>query len=143
MARITVEDCIDKFESRFELVLVASNRARKIHSGESPTVEKDNDKPSVIALREIAQDSLSIDSLKDKLIQEYQTVSPLDEEELSLDYDGSEIEMKDELIDDDSQLNNEAEDKILNENEPNKADDHSILTPKNDGYADIPDDNST
>ena len=41
MARITVEDCIDKFESRFELVLVASNRARKLHSGENPTVEKD------------------------------------------------------------------------------------------------------
>ena len=88
MARITVEDCIDKFESRFELVLVASNRARKLHSGENPTVEKDNDKPTVIALREIADDSLSVDSLKDKLIQEYQTVSPLDEEELSLDYDG-------------------------------------------------------
>ena len=95
MARITVEDCIDKFESRFELVLVASNRARKLHSGETPTVEKDNDKPTVIALREIAEESLSIESLKDKLIQEYQTVSPLDEEELSLDYDGSETQMKD------------------------------------------------
>ena len=44
MARITVEDCIDKFESRFELVLVASNRARKLHAGDAPTVEKDNDK---------------------------------------------------------------------------------------------------
>ena len=49
MARITVEDCIDKFSSRFELVLVASNRARKLHSGEDPTVERDNDKNSVIA----------------------------------------------------------------------------------------------
>ena len=44
MARITVEDCIDKFPSRFELVLVASNRARKLYTGESPTVEIDNDK---------------------------------------------------------------------------------------------------
>ena len=69
MARITVEDCIDKFESRFELVLVASNRARKLHSGESPTVEKDNDKPTVIALREIADESVSVDTLKDKLIE--------------------------------------------------------------------------
>ena len=42
MARITVEDCIDKFPSRFELVLVASNRARKLHAGENPTLEKDN-----------------------------------------------------------------------------------------------------
>ena len=105
MARITVEDCIDKFESRFELVLVASNRARKLHSGESPTVEKDNDKPTVIALREIADESLSVDSLKDKLVQEYQTVSPLDEEELSLDYSGSEIETKDEITEDDAHLN--------------------------------------
>ena len=65
MARITVEDCIDKFESRFELVLVASNRARKLHSGENPTVEKDNDKSTVIALRELADETLSIDLLKD------------------------------------------------------------------------------
>ena len=96
MARITVEDCIDKFESRFELVLVASNRARKIHSGENPTVEKDNDKPTVIALREIADESVSVDSLKDKLIQEYQTVSPIDEEELSLDHAESETKISDE-----------------------------------------------
>ena len=60
MARITVEDCIDKFESRFELVLVAANRARKIHSGEAPTVEKDNDKNTVIALREIAEEKLEL-----------------------------------------------------------------------------------
>ena len=108
MARITVEDCIDKFESRFELVLVASNRARKIHSGETPTVEKDNDKPTVIALREIADESLSVDSLKDKLIQEYQTVASLDEDELSLDYVDSETQMSDE-INDKSQLNKENE----------------------------------
>ena len=53
MARITVEDCIDKFDSRFELVLVASNRARKLHSGDEPTVEKNNDKNTVIALLSI------------------------------------------------------------------------------------------
>ena len=53
MARITVEDCIDKFDSRFELVLVASNRARKLHSGEEPTVERDNDKNTVIALKKL------------------------------------------------------------------------------------------
>ena len=50
MARITVEDCIDKFPSRFELVLVASQRARKLDSGENPTIDKDNDKNTVIAL---------------------------------------------------------------------------------------------
>ena len=144
MARITVEDCIDKFESRFELVLVASNRARKLHSGENPTVERDNDKPTVIALREIADESLSVDSLKEKLIQEYQTVQPLEEEDLSLDYASEEIEHKDEIItEDENQLNQENE-KIINSNEeisPEEADD-STLTSNNDAYTDITDDNN-
>jgi len=149
MARITVEDCIDKFESRFELVLVASNRARKLHSGENPTVEKDNDKPTVIALREIADETVSVDALKDKLIQEYQTVSPLDEEELSLDYAGSEIEMNEEVDNEESQEANEklSEDeggqldgnddsRILNQNE-----NQSKLTINNEGYIDVTDNN--
>ncbi|MDC0216639.1 DNA-directed RNA polymerase subunit omega [Pelagibacteraceae bacterium] len=141
MARITVEDCIDKFESRFELVLVASNRARKLHSGESPTVEKDNDKPTVIALREIADDSVSVSSLKDKLIEEYQTVSPLDEEELSLDYSGSETEMNPDKTEDEIQLkevNDEVN--ISSEDKSIVDEDDSILTPKNDEYSDISDD---
>ena len=144
MARITVEDCIDKFESRFELVLVASNRARKIHSGESPTVEKDNDKPTVIALREIADESLSVDSLKEKLIQEYQTVQPLEEEELSLDYVSEETEFKDEITTEDKNQLNQENEKIINSNEeisPEESDD-SALTSKNDGYTDITDDNN-
>ena len=82
MARITVEDCIDKFPSRFELVLVASNRARKLYSGENPTVEKDNDKNTVIALREIAQETITQDQLKNDLIEEYQTTSISDDEDL-------------------------------------------------------------
>ena len=81
MARITVEDCIDKFPSRFELVLVASQRARKLHSGEDPTVETDNDKNTVIALREIADSTLTTDEMKENLIQEYQTVTLSDEED--------------------------------------------------------------
>ena len=136
MARITVEDCIDKFESRFELVLVASNRARKLHAGEAPTVEKDNDKPTVIALREIADESVSVDSLKDRLIHEYQTVSPIDEDELSLDYVSSETVINDEKIQDETQPNVENEEgKILHEND-------TILTPKNDEYTDTSDDNN-
>ena len=90
MARITVEDCVDKFESRFELVLVASNRARKLHAGETPTVEIDNDKNTVIALREIADEAIPIDEMKNSLVEEYQTVSPIDEEELSLEYSETE-----------------------------------------------------
>ena len=80
MARITVEDCIDKFSSRFELVLVASQRARKLHSGEEPTIERDNDKNTVIALREIADSTISKEEIKENLIQEYQTITISDEE---------------------------------------------------------------
>ena len=148
MARITVEDCIDKFESRFELVLVASNRARKLHSGENPTIEKDNDKPTVIALREIADETLSIDSLKDKLIEEYQTVSSLDEDELSLDYDGSETSISEAEVKDDTKENdeqfNEGDDEVNRsiESESNENNDESILTSKNDENTEISDDNN-
>ncbi len=100
MARITVEDCIDKFESRFELVLVASNRARKLHSGDEPTVQKDNDKNTVIALREIADETISADEFKQSLIEEYQTVSPIDDEdELALELTGENLEEEDASID--------------------------------------------
>tara|TARA_Y100001970_G_scaffold240042_1_gene302481 strand:+ start:1709 stop:2170 length:462 start_codon:yes stop_codon:yes gene_type:complete len=81
MARITVEDCIDKFPSRFELVMVASQRARKLFSGEEPKIEKDNDKNTVIALREIAAECISVDDMKENLITEYQTVTISDEED--------------------------------------------------------------
>ena len=83
MARITVEDCIDKFPSRFELVLVASNRARKLHSGENPTVEIDNDKNTVIALREIAEETVKVEQLKNDLIEEYQTNTFTEDEDIN------------------------------------------------------------
>ena len=83
MARITVEDCIDKFPSRFELVLVASNRARKLYTGENPTVEIDNDKNTVIALREIAEETITTEQLKNELIQEYQTNTFGEDEDLN------------------------------------------------------------
>ena len=85
MARITVEDCVDKFPSRFELVLVASQRARELHSGEQPTVDKDNDKNTVIALREIADVTIPIEEMKENLIEEYQTVTIDDEEDENLE----------------------------------------------------------
>ena len=83
MARITVEDCIDKFSSRFELVLVASNRARKLYAGENPTVEIDNDKNTVIALREIAEETLTTEQLKNDLIAEYQTTTFSEDEDIN------------------------------------------------------------
>ena len=102
MARITVEDCIDKFDSRFELVLVASNRARKLHSGDEPTVQKNNDKNTVIALREIADETISADEAKQSLVEEYQLVSPInDEDELTL-------EISDENVESDANVEEEA-----------------------------------
>ena len=83
MARITVEDCIDKFPSRFELVLVASNRARKLYSGEEPTVQIDNDKNTVIALREIAEETVTVEQLKNDLIEEYQTNTFIEDEDIN------------------------------------------------------------
>ena len=100
MARITVEDCIDKFDSRFELVLVASNRARKLHSGDDPTVQKNNDKNTVIALREIANETISADELKQSLVEEYQTVSPItDEDELALELNDEKVDKEDASTD--------------------------------------------
>ena len=80
MARITVEDCIDKFPSRFELVLVASNRARKLHSGEDPTVEIDNDKNTVIALREIAAGTVTLENIDSFSEEEWKNLYKLSED---------------------------------------------------------------
>ncbi len=69
MARVTVEDCVVKVPNRFELVMLAAQRAREISAGSPLTVEKDNDKNPVVALREIADDSLALDNLRQSLIQ--------------------------------------------------------------------------
>ena len=63
MARITIEDCLDKIPNRFELTLAATNRARQISAGSAPLVEPDRDKPTVIALREIAAGKVGIEML--------------------------------------------------------------------------------
>ena len=81
MARVTVEDCIDKVDNRFELVLLAGHRARQISQGASITVPRDNDKNPVIALREIADETLSPDDLKEDLIHSLQKHVEVDEPE--------------------------------------------------------------
>jgi len=68
MARVTVEDCIDKVDSPYELVLVAKERATQLNSGIEPTVEKDNDKNTVISLREIAADKIKVPDLEESAI---------------------------------------------------------------------------
>ena len=123
MARITVEDCIDKFPSRFELVLVASNRARKLYTGESPTVEIDNDKNTVIALREIAEETITREQLKNDLIQEYQTNTFGEDEDLNEIEDNSN-ESQTDTNQLDSNVDNQ-DDKIENESKEEILDDTS------------------
>ena len=81
MARVTVEDCIDKVENRFELVLLASHRARMISSGSPLTIDRDNDKNPVVALREIADATVSTGDLKEDLIHSLQKYVEVDEPE--------------------------------------------------------------
>jgi DNA-directed RNA polymerase subunit omega len=81
MARVTVEDCIDKVENRFELVLLTSHRARMISSGSHITIDRDNDKNPVVALREIAEQTISPGDLKEDLIHSLQKYVEVDEPE--------------------------------------------------------------
>ena len=81
MARVTVEDCIEKVPNRFGLVLLAGNRARAIANGAPLTLDRDNDKNPVVALREIADETLSPDDLRERLIESYPTQIEVDEPE--------------------------------------------------------------
>ena len=81
MARVTVEDCIEKIDNRFELVLLASHRARMISSGSPLTVDRDRDKNPVVALREIADSTVSPEDLKEDLIHTLQKHVDVDEPE--------------------------------------------------------------
>lgn len=81
MARVTVEDCIDKVDNRFDLVLLASHRARMIASGSPLTIDRDNDKNPVVALREIADQTVSPEDLKEDLIHSLQKYVEVDEPE--------------------------------------------------------------
>ena len=81
MARVTVEDCVLRVPNRFELVLLAGQRARDISSGSKITVERDNDKNPVVALREIADDTVVLDTLQNALIQSLQKHVEVDEPE--------------------------------------------------------------
>jgi DNA-directed RNA polymerase subunit omega len=81
MARVTVEDCVDKVTNRFELVLLAAHRARSIATGAPIAIDRDNDKNPVVALREIAEKSVSPEDRKEDLIQSLQAQVEVDEPE--------------------------------------------------------------
>ena len=81
MARVTVEDCVDKVPNRFDLVLLASHRAREIARGMPLTLDRDNDKNPVVALREIAEETQGAEDLRERMIESYQTQIEIDEPE--------------------------------------------------------------
>jgi DNA-directed RNA polymerase subunit omega len=95
MARVTVEDCVDKVPNRFELVLLAAQRARTISSGVPITVERDNDKNPVIALREIADETVSVDELREATVRSMQRHVEVDEPgEDEFTIDASDLELQ-------------------------------------------------
>jgi DNA-directed RNA polymerase subunit omega len=81
MARVTVEDCVDKVPNRFELVLLAAHRARELSSGSPITIDRDNDKNPVVALREIADETLTATQLREAAIERHQSQIEIDEPE--------------------------------------------------------------
>ena len=81
MARVTVEDCVDKIPNRFDLVLLAAQRARQVSGGAELTIDRDRDKNPVVALREIAEQTVRPKNLQESLTQSLQRVLPDDEDE--------------------------------------------------------------
>lgn len=82
MARVTVEDCVDKVPNRFDLVLLAAERARAISGGAELTIDRDRDKNPVVALREIAEETIKPRDLKENVVQSLQRVLPEDDDEV-------------------------------------------------------------
>ena len=113
MARVTVEDCIDKIPNRYELLMVAAQRAKDISAGAPITLPRDNDKNPVIALREIAEETVSIEELQKSLVmglQKYVEVEEPEEEELEI------MAAEKELVDLDEQFSGLLLDNELNDN---------------------------
>lgn len=113
MARVTVEDCIDKIPNRYDLVMIAAQRARDISSGAPLCVDRDNDKNSVVALREIAENRVSIEDLQKSLVmglQKYVEVEEPEDEEVEI------LAAEKELADMDGQFSSDMiSDEDLNE----------------------------
>ncbi len=135
MARVTVEDCIDKIPNRYELLMVAAQRAKDIASGAPITVAKDNDKNPVIALREIADETVSIEELQKSLVmglQKYVEVEEPEEEELEI------MAAEKELADLDEQFSGLLLDTDLNESmQVHGEDDDLDLEAETESDADV------
>lgn len=98
MARVTIEDCTVKIPSRFELVVLAAQRAREISAGAKPAVERDNDKNPVVALREIAADAVTPDTLKELLLRKFRKHQNHEEEDMPDEEDTFHEEVTKEMM---------------------------------------------
>ncbi|HXP06567.1 MAG TPA: DNA-directed RNA polymerase subunit omega [Stellaceae bacterium] len=141
MARVTVEDCVVKVPNRFELVLVAAQRAREITAGAQLTLDRDNDKNPVVALREIADDTVPVDKLQDSLIRSMQKHVEIDEPEETIELEPSLFGVAEEALgvpgDDIEEIDGEpadeeelAEDMLTVEDETALAEDSAEVDPE-------------
>jgi DNA-directed RNA polymerase subunit omega len=162
MARVTVEDCVIKIPNRFELVLLAAQRARDMASGAQPTLDRDNDKNPVVALREIAAESVALDSLQNGLIKGMQKHVEIDEPEEdqdieigaqaawpvdlgpAMEIDGDEVDDEgdeEELEAEEAGADDVADEAILGEDDPVALEDDAIPDLE-EGGPDLDDDKS-
>lgn len=135
MARVTVEDCVDKIPNRYELLMVATQRAKDLAAGAPLTVARDNDKNSVVALREIADETVSIEELQKSLVmglQKYVEVEEPEEEEMEI------LAAEKELADLDEQFSDVLLDSEISEAMQVHSDDDDVLDlDAADGDADL------
>ena len=126
MARVTVEDCIDKIPNRFDLVLAAAQRSRDISTGNPLTIDRDNDKNPVVALREIADETIDPDQLRNDIIKGLQKLT--NPEFIEDEEDEDEVHNK---LDDQYTINDELNDYKIND------DSHEIQSKTNPGFHDV------
>ncbi|MGV3278404.1 DNA-directed RNA polymerase subunit omega [Rickettsiales bacterium LUAb2] len=98
MARVTVEDCLKKINNHFELILVASVRAKEILNGKAPAIDRENSSVSVVVLREIAEEAINVDTIKDKLLTEFNNKNNLNIKHYNNDNDDNEEDLNDKVI---------------------------------------------
>ena len=132
MARVTVEDCIEKIPNRFDLVLAAAQRSRNITSGNPITLDRDNDKNPVVALREIAEDTVDPNILRDEIIKGLQKLTY---QEPSLNEEG----IEDELDEDDIKETRNLISQELKEISSNHASELDMKNNLNSGFQDVDD----
>jgi DNA-directed RNA polymerase subunit omega len=129
MARVTVEKCTEKVEDRFELILIPTTRAKDIERGAQTSVSRDNDKPTIIALREIAEEAISLDGLKELtkrgLLDENKDVVDVNHQDNIINLFSEELEDADEYadLDEDDLAALKDFDTALSEDEPNNTED--------------------